>query len=485
MADSGQGENIGALNVSITGDYSELQAAWTTAQGVAQTAGEDIADAFSGGAAGVTAFDDAAAAAATTAGTLADSVTQAGDAASESASAVSGLGDSLDSAGSDAEAAEGGVSGFGDATTAAGDAAAGAAGDVTEFGSATDSAGSDAEAAEGGLAGMAEQLTLIGEALIVTEGLKDFGEAALEASDNVTHASIALTTLTHDAEGVQTTLEGLSQLGQTDGLAMPSLLTAATRMTAVLGPGHDVVSLLGSIADGSQTMGTDITAAVQKFDQMATAGTASGRTLQSLGLSLQSLAVAFNQVVPGADATSSSVAAMFKALSDPDQRIAVLTAALSKMGGTAQQVADQTFGGQWNQLTAQWDEALVGAGNALLPVISGLTSFLKLDVVPFIQDMVAEFKSMPEPVQQAAVVLGILAAAAIPLVGGLAAVGLAVGALSNLMPAATALMEAFGLASTETAAEEGTAAASSLALAAAQQTQGAASGEAAGETVFA
>jgi len=311
MADSGS-ENIGNIDVSIGADYSPLQAAFSAAQDAAQQAGADIADALVSGAAG------------------------AGDIGDE----ISGQ---LDQIGPSADDAAGSLEGF-----------AGAAGD----------AGEASEEGASKLAEMAEQLAAVGEALVITEGLRELGSEALGAADSITRASLALTQITGSGDTAKETIEGLEQLGMADGLSMPSLLSAATRMQAILGPSADVVGELATVANGAAVMGTDIETAATKFDQMATAGTASARTLTSLGISLAGLATALNQVIPGSDATASSVAAMFKAL-DQSQRVDVLNQALSSLGGTAQTVAEQTFGGQWQQLANAWEGIMVQVGQAI------------------------------------------------------------------------------------------------------------------------
>jgi len=393
MADNG-GENIGSINVSIGADYSPLAAAYSTAQSMSQQAGENIADALAAG----------AAAGADLGQQIADSLTPITPAADDAASAIGGMGDA-------------------------------------------------AEGSSSKLSDMAEQLVAIGEALAITEGLKEFGSEALTAADNVTHATLALTQLTGSGDTAESTIQGLEALGQSDGLSFPSLLTAATRMTAMLPAGTDVTALLGQIANGAAVMGTDIESAATKFDQMTTAGTASARTLTALGLSLPALAVALNQVAGNSDATATNAAAMFKALDESD-RITVLTTALSTMGGVAQNVAQQTFGGQWQQLANAWEAVMVQAGQALLPFISSITDLLKTDIVPWIQGVVEDFRALPAPIQDATIVLGLLAAAAVPLTGALAAAGLAVSGLSGLLPALNALVETLGITSAATAIEE-------------------------------
>lgn len=437
MADDGS-ENIGGVNISIGADYSDLKDAFSDAQQAAAAAGDSIAQSFTTAASATTDFDSAVAALVASGSTLESAIDQCAS--------------MLEEVGTSADTAAGSVSGFGDAAAAAGGAADDAAGGIGGMSDAANEAAESAGEAGSKLGEMAEGLLAVGEALAITEGLKEFGSEALTAADNVTHASIALTTLTGSGEAANTTIEGLEQLGMSDGLAFPSLLTAGTRMQAMLGPTADVTAQLALVADGAALMGTDIVSAAARFDQMATAGTASVRTMQNLGLSLQSLATAMDQVDPSADATASTVSEMFKTMEQTD-RIQVLDTALQKLGGTAEQVANQTFSGQWQELADAWDATMEQVGQALLPVIADLVQFTKTDIVPFITNTVEAFNQLPGPIKDVVVAAGVLAAAAVPVTAGLAAIGLGVQGLQNLLPAATGLLRTFGITASTTAAE--------------------------------
>lgn len=445
---------IASIAVEITGDFSPLTDDISSAVSAAQQGGEAIASAFDVQVGGeledsLTGMGTAADAAGEQMSLFGDDLAAvpfdaAGSSANDLAEALDPLAAASDAAGEAASEAAGGFDELATSAGDAGDAGDGAAGGITDAGDAAEEAGANAgEAAGGGLTDLREQLLAIGEALVITEGIKEFGEEALNAADNVTHATIALTALTGSAQQANTTIAALSQLGQQDGLAMPSLLTAATRMQAILGPGANVVDLLGHIADGASVMTTDIVSATQRFDQMATAGTASSKTLQSLGLSLQSISTALNQVDPAADSTAATVAKMFKAMDQTD-RITVLTTALQTMAGQAQKTADATFGGQWTQLANAWEEVMVQVGQALLPVISDLIQFTKTDIIPFVQELATWFGQLPEPVKDVAVALGLVVAAAAPVSLALSAIALGFSSLGTLVPAVTGALASLG-----------------------------------------
>jgi hypothetical protein len=399
-------------------------------------------------------------------GDISDDLESASDAADDLESASEGAAAALEDVPDSAGDIEDLSDGMESAAAAAGDLESGAEG-ASE---ALAEVGESAEEAEGGLSEFAEQLLGVGEALAITEGLKELADEAEEASDKITTASIALTTITGSASQAKEVIEGLEEIGTNEGLAMPSLLTAATRMQQMLGPGVDVTELLSSIGNGAQAMGTDITAAAQKFDQMAVSGTASARTMSTLGISLTSLAAAINEVSGTEAANEQNAAAMFKAM-DQSQRIEVLQTAMQGLAGVAQQVAQQTFGAQWTILANQWENVMIQAGQALLPIVTELNDLLKTDVLPFVQELATAFNSLPTPIRDGAVAVVALTAAL--AAGALAAGALALplSALGEVLPSVVAVMTTLGIVASTTAAAEGAETEAAIASAAAHGAQ--------------
>lgn len=300
--------------------------------------------------------------------------------------------------------------------------------------------------AGGALGEAGEKLLQFGEALAITETLKEFGQEALHAADNVTRASIALTAIRGSGDDAKETIEGLEKLGMSDGLSFPSLLTAGTRMQQLLGPEADVAALLGKIADGAAVMGTDIGSAATKFDMLASSGNASAKSLLSLGLNLDKITDALNKVDPSLNATEESSKKLFKELTE-EKRIEVLTAALETLDGTAKKVAEETFGGQWQILVNQWDAVMVEAGKALMPIVTGLTDLLKADVLPFIKSLVDGFSALPGPAKEVAIVIAGLSIAIPAVALSAGAFGMALTALGGALEPIGGLLEILGLKS--------------------------------------
>lgn len=324
--------------------------------------------------------------------------------------------------------------------------------------------GAAAEDAGAKLGTMGEQLLALGEALAITEGLKEFGSEALTAADNVTRTTIALTALTGDGNAAKETIEKLEALGISDGLAFPSLLEAGQRMQVLLGDAVDIPDELGKIANAAVAMHTSIDAAARMFDNMAANGVVMKRSLGDLGLTMDSLADAVNQVNPALGANAENITKVFRAM-DQSDRIDALNLAFQKFDGIAQEVAKTTFTQQWTVLANQWDSVMVEIGKDIMPVVTGLMSLISTDVLPFIKSLADDFAALPAPVKDVAVGLGLAAAAVVPMIAGLAGAALAMKGLTEASELVTGFLTTIGVLTPEVAAETTTLAAAQAALA--------------------
>jgi hypothetical protein len=363
------------LVVTVGGDISPLQDAFDSIIPAAQAAGSAIDAALAGGSTGELTGGLAAAN---------DALSQFGGTAGD----VVGDLNSLD-------AAFGGM----------GDAAATAVPQIEELPPSIHQVADAANEAEGGLAGTVEQLIQLAEALVVTEALKEFAGEALETYGNVQKAQISLTALTGSAEAADAILEQMKDLATSNALAFEPLVGAAQKMTALGFSTEQMNTALQAAANTAAATGNGFDTVTNAIERLTLSGTAGARQLVSLGLSTQALGT-----VMGIAATD--VTAAFKAL-DQSQRLDVLTQALSKFQGVAEQVA-QGILGQWQNLKTQWEFIMEAIGSALAPVAADILSFISSDVLPFIQNLVGAFNSLPGPVKDFVVVVG-LAAAAVPI----------------------------------------------------------------------
>lgn len=414
-------ENIGGINVSIGGDYSPLKDAFSEAQSAAQAAGKDISDALVAGAAsGPNLGKD-----------IADQLSLIDPAVSQATGSLNEFDSAASQAAAWAAILDGSINTMAaDLQPVAGEASQAAAG-VQGLGQEAANAAPKVDASATSMEDLVKQMLAVKSALVITKAIQDFGQSALDASDSFTKAEISLTVLTGSAAKANDEITQLVSLAEQDGLSMPNLFTAATRMQALVGAAAPVPAILAQLANAGAVSGQGIDAAANAFDRMVTSGSAAARTLLPLGINLEDLVKSFNSLTGTTEATTTNINTLFKSLSETE-RVQVLTDALNKLNGVAAEAAAKTFGGQWAQLVAQWAEVMKAAGDALLPVIAALVEFTKQDIVPFVKGMVDAFGSLPEPLKDVTIALGGAGFALIPLIAGLGSIGLALKGFSAL-----------------------------------------------------
>ena len=438
-------ETLGSLGVDITGDYSDLSTALDQATQVATDAGASIASAFqqaanatdlAGGSLQI--FQSVLQADEEAGISLTQSLTDMAGAASTVGDAVAGAAQSLldqQSAATDA------ASSLESVTTASSDAASG----IAETGNA-------AQEAEGGLSGMVEQLTLLGEALAITEGLREFGQEALTAYGTVQSVTIGLTALTGSAEDADAIIGQIKDLAATEPFAFPDIAPTVQRMVALGVSAEQIPGVMQAVADTSAATGNAFANVANMLDRMALSGTANSRALATLGISAEALNTAMGAAGAGVDATTKQITAAFAALPDQATRIGVLETALSKFSGTAIAEA-QGISGQWQIFQNQFEEVMVSVGELIAPVVGDILNFGK-SMLSGIQEAVEAIETLPTPVRDTIVVIGLLAAAVVPLTAAMSAFGLGVIGIQGALPALNALMDTLGITAGTAAGEE-------------------------------
>lgn len=200
--------------------------------------------------------------------------------------------------------------------------------------------------------------TLLGLAGIsLTIGaLKELVIGSIEVSDKIGDTEQSLTRLTGSAEQAATMMQRLRALADDDGLSFPSLLTAVTRLETLLPTGADVVGVMGELANVSETLGSSIEAAGQKFSSIVDSGNASTKALAGLGLTIGDIKNAMDELGISADRS-------FKSLSQ-GERFDVLTTALQKFDGAAKELNDD-IGGDWTRAMNAAKDAMKNLGDAI------------------------------------------------------------------------------------------------------------------------
>ena len=452
-------DNIGDLVVNVTGDFSELEGAISQAQTVAQDGADVIAGAF--------------VAAADKADWLDSSISSVGQAIRDLGEASGLTGQELETFKASLQAdvdlgisLEEALKNVGDSAKYVGDEVAGgattaleqlqttqqgvadsaqqAASGMTDESDAAGHVGQTAHEAESGLHGMAEQLLAVGEALVITEGLREFGQEALTAYGIVQSVTIGITQLTGSAKEAGEAIEQIKELASTQPFAFPDIAPTVQKMVALGVSMEQLPAVMQAVANASASTGNGFNQIANSLDRISLSGNAGDRQLVQLGLSVEKLAAVMN-------VSDEEFKKAFKDL-DQSERIDVLTQALGRFAGASEAQA-KGIAGQWQIFKNTFEEVMVAVGDDLAPVVSQILAFGK-DVLQATEQAAAAFKSLPPEVQEITVAVGLAAAAVIPLTGALAALGFGLAGLQTLFSTVNALMVTAGIAAREDAAGE-------------------------------
>lgn len=505
-------EEIGSVNVSIGGDYSQLQADFEETVKAAQDAGKEVAEAFTSAADGEQVLEAAFQRLVDAGYTVNEAMGVFQQGLEQLQSAEAATASSTDAAG---EAAKGAAENFADFGSAADRAAKDAmlfgdsaqeivnsqreaeaelgraqtaleeirtayslgeasANDLARAESAVKTAFDDAnpamveardaaEKTKEETASLAEKFVALGEALAVTEVLKEFGQQAIEVASEQEKLVISLTALSGSAETAHQQLEEIDRFSFSNALEIDTVEAATQKMTAFGFSTEETSKLLQAAADSAAATGKSFDSTAEKIGNMALSGSAGARQLTTLGISLDDLGKQLG-------VTGDKASKAFKDL-DQSERVVAITGALEKFQGTAAAVADSTSG-RFQNLKNDVHNIFETLGGELLPIVNQMVGVLRDDVLPAIKAVTEWFGQLPAPVKTLAIDAGVLTAGLVPLAAGIAGVSLAIDGLKAVLPITMGLLESFGITSLKTAAEEDIAAASTLALGNATVTAG-------------
>ncbi len=312
---------------------------------------------------------------------------------------------------------------------------------------------------EEGIQGLAEQFVALGEALVVTEGLKEFGQEALTAFGTVQSVTIGIEQLTGSVEKADEVVGQIKELAATEPFAFPEIAPTIQKMVALGVSAEQIPGVMHAVADAAAATGNSFQQVANSFDRMTLSGTINARSLVQLGVNTQQLGVAMG-------VAADQVKAAFLAM-DQSQRIEVLEAALGKFAGAAEAQA-QGIAGAWQIFQNQFEEVMVSVGEALAPVVSSMLSFTK-GLLEDAQAIVQAFIAIPEPIRDFIVVVGLAAAAIVPLTAAVSGIGFAWIGIQSAGTALSGILSAIGVSGGEAAAGETAAALAATDLAVAEE----------------
>lgn len=299
--------------------------------------------------------------------------------------------------------------------------------------------GKDAEDASGGFEQMANSLLAIGSALAITEGLKEFGEAALQAFGEEQQVTIGLTQMSGSAEQAAKVMGELKEQANQAGISQDALLKTAQKLAAVFGTGDGLTGVLKAAENAAAATGNSINAIASSLERVDVAGAVNAKTLINLGLEWKDLASTMGVSIEEAQAK------LKKGGQDAAADVQVLLDTINAKFGEAAAAQGAGLIGMFNTFKNQIDDLMQDIGKALAPAIQGLLSVFTNDILPILQGIIKGFESLPAPIQDFVVAIGILAAAIVPVVAGLAGLRLAIDALGTIGVAAEAGLASVGV----------------------------------------
>ncbi len=281
----------------------------------------------------------------------------------------------------------------------------------------TRESGEAAHEAESGFGEMAEKLIALGEALAVTEVLKEFVSEALSAYSAVQQFSASMEALTGSAEASKEVLEEIEGIAATKPFSFGELAGAAQKMAAFGLEAEKIPEVLTAAGDASRATGNSFDAIAGALAKIELNGQVTGRQLVQLGVSWKDLAASMGTSI------SEAQDRLKKGGQDAQKDLEDVLAAVEAKFGQFSQVP-LSIGQQFTVLENQMHQVFAGIGAAIAPVATQLVAGLGA-VLDILKSVTEHFNALPDPIRNTIVVLGLAAAAIVPLTAAAGGFGLA------------------------------------------------------------
>src|ERR1035437_7160363 len=331
-------EDIGGVSVSITGDYTDLQAALTDSQALAEKACAETASAFTEAASG------------------ADSLT----------ASVTGLTSVLEETGTAVGSTAASVGGTSGAFTEAGGAAEYYAESAKRIADGMGEIPPAAEAATVASGDLVKTLLEIAGVAVSIGAIKAMLADMVEDFAKVERAQEAFSMIRGSAEAGAIAIERLKEMAQELALPFDALVPIAQRMSAMGLTAQQVETALRAAADASRYSGVVFETVSAGMLRMGEAGMVSGRFLIQLGINMTDLASVMG-------VKSDEVQKSFRALTETS-RFEFLEEALAKTRGAAEKTAGDTAGSM-TRMANDWKFGLEEMGKSLSVFVVALEGF--------------------------------------------------------------------------------------------------------------
>ena len=258
------------------------------------------------------------------------------------------------------------------------------------------------------------------------------GTAAFSTASQLNAATLSFTTMMHSGEQAKEFLNDLRQFAAETPFEFGDLTRAAQRMMAFGFAAKDVIPMMTALGDAAGLLGGGpalIERMTVALGQMQAKGKVSAQEMAQLAESgigaWKYLADAIGVSIPEAMKMAE------KGTVDSGTAIKAILAGMTKdFGGGMAQFA-QTVEGRFSTLKDNVTAALGDLGQKLLPIASNIIETFLMPAADFLKKLIDGFIALPEPVQNLAIALAAVLAAAGPVI---AAVGLLITGVMALAP---------------------------------------------------
>lgn len=307
----------------------------------------------------------------------------------------------------------------------------------------------DVDAMKEKFSGMAEvgsQLTGLGTALSVgiTAPLGALAAVSVSAAKDMDSLTRGLTAVTGSADETAKQMERLKEVAKLPGLGLEEAVQGSIRLQSVGVSATEAERQMKAFGNALATVGkgrADLDAVITQLVQMSSKTQVVAEDLKPIMERVPQVAKILKEAYGTID-----------------------TEQLQKAGHTTQEVIGTIIGGleklppvsggignAFENLADSAKRSLAAIGNAQVPTIERIIPLLET-MLGWVAKAFEAFGKLPEPVQNAAVAVGLLVAAIGPLI---LAAGSLLSGIASLAPALTGLKGALGIATTATAASTG------------------------------
>ncbi len=283
--------------------------------------------------------------------------------------------------------------------------------------------------------GSMQSLLGLGLALApMSAGIFEAGKAALEAAGKFEQWQVSFTRLLGSEQAAKNMLEELVDFATKTPFEIPDVVSNAQKLMAFGFAAKDVIPVLTSLGDAVSGLGkgaASLNSLVLAFGEMEAKGVVQLRQLNMLttqGIpAIELLAKAYGVSV------QKMSEAITKKLVPSAEAIPVLLAGITQKFGGMMDAQSRTFLGMLSNLSDAALKTFAAIGNTMLPVAKDLEN-AGFALLNSLTQMAKAFESLPVPVQEAALALAAIGAAAAPIALALGAVGLAITSIGAAMP---------------------------------------------------